>query len=175
MLFVSGGAYAQLTFDRGKTEEPLPNPYTLGAKREDILKVAREVFSACSISIDEEASKANEGRLVTKNVVFTRGVTTRSDLEHLAVLPASDVRNWVQGRYSLEIIALPFDQNRSQLQISARVQGRLGGVVGNEQWVDGVSNGTLEDEVLRGLAGKILGLDLSRKGKGQRRILSCEY
>lgn len=175
LLCCSGATFAQLTFDKPKTEGPLANPYTIGGKREDILKSVREVFKSCAIPIDEEASRANEGRIVTKPVVYTRGVTAKSDLEHLATLPAGDVRNWLQGRYSLEVIALPLDQSRAQLQVSARIQGRLGGVLDGEKWIDGTTNGTLEDEVLRGLAGKILGLDLSLKGKGQRRLLNCEY
>lgn len=170
----STNAFAQLTFDRPKGEPPLPNPYTLGSKREDVLKVAREIFQTCGFPVDEVASKASGGRIVTKYVVYTRGVTTRSDLEHLATLPASDVRNWRQGRFLLEVASLPYDQNRTQLQISAKIQGRLGGVL-EEKWIDGVSNGTLEDEVLRGLAGKLLGLDLSLSGKGKRHILNCQY
>ena len=167
--------YAQLTFDKPKTEKPLDNPYTIGSKREDILKATREILKACAIPINEEASKANEGRIVTQFVVYTRGITAKSDLEHLATLPASDVRNWLQGRYNLEITALPLDQNRSQLQIISHIQGRIASVIESEKWIDGTTNGTLEDEVLRGLAGKILGIDLTIKGKGQRRILNCEY
>jgi len=168
-------AEAQITFDRPKSEGPLPNPYTMGAKRDDILKTARDVLKACSIPIDEEASKASEGRIVTRDVVFTKGVTAKSDLEHLATLPSSQVRNWLQGRFRLEVTSLALDQNRVQLQISARIQGRISGVLESERWIDGVSNGTLEDEVLRGMAGKALGIDLSVKGKGKRQILNCEY
>ena len=171
----SSMAQAQITFDRPKSEGQLPNPYTMGAKRDDILKTAREVLKACSIPIDEEASRASEGRIVTRDVVFTKGVTAKSDLEHLATLPSSQVRNWLQGRFHLEVTSLALDQNRSQLQISARIQGRMAGVLESERWIDGVSNGTLEDEVLRGMAGKTLGIDLSIKGKGKRQILNCEY
>lgn len=174
LAICSTTALAQLTFDRPKSEPPLPNPYTLGSKREDVLKVAREIFKTCGFPVDEAASKASDGKIVTKYVVYTRGVTTRSDLEHLATMPASDVRSWGQGRFLLEVVSLPFDQNKTQLQVSAKIQGRLGGVAG-ETWIDGVSNGILEDEVIRGLAGKVLGIDLSRSGKGKRHILNCEY
>lgn len=168
-------AQAQFTFDKPKTEPPLPNPYTMSVLREPILNTARELLKACAIPIDEDLSKANEGKLVTKPVIFSRGVTVRNDLEYLAELPASNVRNWSQGRYSLEIIALPLDQKRSQLQINAFIQGRVAEADGSLKWVDGKSNGRLEDEFMRGLAGKILGVDLSLKGKTQRRLLNCEY
>jgi hypothetical protein len=171
-------ARAQLTFDRPKTEPPLDNPYTIGVAREQILQTVREVFKTCAIQIDETQSKPNEGKIVTKSLVFTRGVTAKADLEHLATLPAGEVRNWQQGRYQLEITALPLDGKRSQLLITARIQGKLADAVGGSQWIEGQSNGTLEDEVLRGLAGKILGIDLSVKvssGRPTRRILSCEY
>ncbi len=168
-------ARAQLTFDRPKTEPPLDNPYTIGVPREQILQSAREVLKTCAIQIDEAASKPSEGKIVTKHLVFTRGVTTKNDLEHLATMPAGEVRNWQQGRFHLEITALPLDGKKSQLQVVARIQGKLADAMSGNQWIEGQSNGTLEDEVLRGLAGKILGIDLSVKGNNRRRILNCEY
>jgi hypothetical protein len=170
----SAVAQAQIQFDRPKTEPPLPNPYTINVAREQIFKTTREVLKTCSVPLDEETSKPAEGKFVTKYVVFTKGVTTRSDLAHLSNLPASEVRNWTQGRYYLEILVLPLDEKRSQIQVAAHIQGQIADVLGNK-WIDSPSNGALEDEVLRGLAGKILGIDLSIKGNNRRRLLNCEY
>ena len=168
-------AQAQLTFDRPKTEPPLDNPYNISLKREKILDGVREVLKTCNLQIDETLSKPNEGKIVTKPINFSKGVTTKTDLEYLATLPAGDVRNWVQGRFSLEITALPLDQVKSQLLVSANIQGRIADVLSPNKWIDCLSNGRLEDEVLRGMAGKILGIDLSLKGNNRRRILTCEY
>lgn len=168
-------AHAQFTFDKPKAEPPLPNPYPMSVLREPILEAAREVLKACAIPVDEDLSKANAGKIITKPVVFSRGVTVRTDLEYLAEMPASAVRNWSQARYALEIVALPIDQKKSQLQVNAIIQGRAVDADGSLKWVDGKSNGRLEDEFIRGLAGKILGIDLSIKGKSQRRLLNCEY
>jgi hypothetical protein len=171
-------ARAQLQLDRPKTEPPLNNPYTIGVPREQIIQTVREVFKTCAIQIDDTLSKLGEGKIVTKNVVFTRGVTTKADLEHLAKMPAGEVRNWQQGRWRLEISALPLDGKRSQLSVIATIEGKLADASGSNQWVEGQSNGALEDEVLRGLAGKILGIDLGVKvssGRPTRRLLNCEY
>jgi hypothetical protein len=171
-------ARAQIQFDRPKTEPPLDNPYTIGVPREQILQTVREVFKACSIETDDALSKPGEGKIVTKNFVFTRGVTAKTDLEHVAIIPAHDVRNWQQGRYRLEISALPLDGKRSQLLVNVHLEGKVADAASGSQWVEAQSNGTIEDEVLRGLAGKILGIDLSVKvssGRPVRRILGCEY
>ncbi|MGE0102921.1 MAG: hypothetical protein AB7H86_09955 [Blastocatellales bacterium] len=169
-------ASAQIQFDRPKTEQPLDNPYTMGVAREQIIETAKEVLKKCNIALDESKSRMTEGRLITTPVVYTRGVTTRNDLEYLAVMPASDVRNWTQGRFWLEISALPLDQKRSQLFVAAHIQGRLPDPVTGNTWIDGQSNGRLEDEVIRGLASKLLGIDLSIKKTGNpKRILNCEY
>ncbi len=175
LVLGSNVARAQFTFDKPKAEPPLPNPYTMSMLREPILDAAREVLKACAIPIDQDLSKANEGKIVTKPVVYSRGVTVRNDLEYLAEMPASAVRNWSQARYALEIVALPVDQKKSQLQVNAIIQGRAVDANGTPKWVDGKSNGRLEDEFIRGLAGKILGIDLTVKGKSQRRLLNCEY
>jgi hypothetical protein len=177
-VFSAITAQAQFTFDRPKTEPPLDNPYNISLPREKILEGVREVLKTCALQIDENLSKPNEGKIVTKPISFSKGVTTKSDLEYLSTLPAGDVRNWLQGRFSLEITAVPLDQKKSQLLVSANIQGRIADVLNPNKWIDCQSNGRLEDEVLRGMAGKILGIDLSQKnssGRSSRRILTCEY
>ncbi|HEY7180175.1 MAG TPA: hypothetical protein VIC84_02100 [Blastocatellia bacterium] len=178
MVFCSFDARAQLQLDRPKTDKPLDNPYVINAPREQILQTVREVLKTCAIQVDDTLSKPSEGKIVTKSVVFTRGVTAKTDLEHLAKMPAGEVRNWQQGRWSLEISSLPLDENRSQLAVSAHIEGKVVDAAGGAQWVEGQSRGLIEDEALRGLAGRILGIDLSVKvssGRPTRRILNCEY
>jgi hypothetical protein len=178
IVFCSFDALAQLQLDRPKTEKPLDNPYIINAPREQILETVREVLKTCAIQVDDALSKPSEGKIVTKSVVFTRGVTANDDLNHLAKMPASEVRNWQQGRWNLEISAIPLDENRSQLSVSAHIEGKIIDAVGSPKWIEGRSNGSVEDEVLRGLAGRILGIDLGVKvssGRPTRRILSCEY
>lgn len=167
-------AHAQIQFDRPKTEPPLPNPYTINVPRDQIIKTVSEVLKTCSIAMNDEMSKPTEGKFVTKYFVFTKGVTARNDLAHYSNLPTNDVRSWTQGRYYLEIIALPLDEKRSQLQVVTHLQGQIADVVGNK-WIDTPSNGTIEDEVLRGLGGRILGLDLGIKKGAVRRLFACEY
>ena len=91
-------------------------------------------------------------------------------------MPAGEVRNWQQGRWRLEVIALPLDEKRSQLSVGAQIEGKVIEASGGAQWVQGQSNGLLEDETL-GLAGRILGIDLSVKvSSGAHTSHSgCEY
>jgi hypothetical protein len=170
---------AQIEFDKPK-KEPLPTPYTVNATRERILKTARAVLRFCKIPYAAKVERVLPvgDRLTTKYVVFTKGVNAGTDLAHYSDPPASDARAWTAGRVRLEIVVLPLDERRSQLQVVAHFQGLSADVAGGgarERWVDSPSNGRLEDEVLRGLAGKILGVDLSVDGQGRRRILDCEY
>ena len=178
LAVASTTALAQLTFDKPKGEPNLSNPYTMGSKREDVMKTALEIFKTCGFPIDEANTNVKEGKITTKFVIYTRGVTARTDLEHLAEMPASRVRNWVQGRFALEVMSLPIDPLRTQLQVMARIQGRVGDAI-EETWLEGNTNGNLEDEVIRGIAGQALGIDLARSSaratKGKRRILNCEY
>ena len=180
LIGLTVGASAQIQLDRPKVEQPLDNPYTLGVQRERIIETVRDVLKGCGSSLREEgaglSNGQSNGKIITQPVVFTRGVTTRNNLEYLAAMPSSEVRNWLQGRYFIEITALPLDQKRSQLFIAAHIEGRYADAMAGSVWVEGQSNGRLEDEVLRGLAGKILGIDLSLKtATNQRRILNCTY
>jgi hypothetical protein len=169
---------AQIQINRPKPEPPLDNPFTINLPREQILESVREVLKACDIKLDEVASKPREGKLVTLPVVFTKGITTRTDLEYLATLPADEVRNWTAGRFLLEISVTPIDQKRTHIFVAARIDGRIADTSEGNKWVTGQSNGRLEDEALRGVASKVLGIDMSVKTSSQRpsrRILNCEY
>ncbi|MFN7949944.1 MAG: hypothetical protein U0Z53_31645 [Blastocatellia bacterium] len=169
--------HAQITWDKPKTEPPLDNPYTIGATREQILKTTSEVLKTCAIPVDDTLTRTTDGRIVTKYEIFSKGITVRADLEHVSNPPASETRNWTKARYYLEIIALPLDEKKSQLQVIAHIQGLVNDFSGSK-WIDVPSNGRLEDDVLRGLASKVLGIDLSVKtssGRSGRRIFNCEY
>lgn len=175
LLGIGSEATAQIQLSRPKIEQPLDNPYTMGVAREQIIKTVLDVLKECRIEIRKESGLSN-GRILTEPISFSRGVTTRNNLEYLATMPSSEVRNWLQGRFYLEITALPLDQNRSQLFVAAHIEGRYADAMAGAIWVEGQSNGRLEDEILRGLAGKILGIDLSLKtATTQRRILNCTY
>jgi hypothetical protein len=169
---------AQIQIDRPKPEPPLDNPFTINLPREQILDNIREILKTCDIKLDEVSSKPREGKLVTLPVVFTKGITTRTDLEYLATLPADEARNWTAGRFVLEISVTPIDQKRTLIFVFARIDGRIADPFEGNKWVTGQSNGRLEDEALRGIASKILGIDMSVKTSSQRpsrRILNCEY
>jgi hypothetical protein len=169
---------AQIQIDRPKPEPPLDNPFAINVSREQILDSVRDILKTCDIKLDEVSSKPREGKLVTLPVVFTKGINTRTDLEYLAALPADGARNWTAGRFLLEISVTPIDMKRSHIFVSARIDGRVADAFEGNKWVAGQSNGRLEDEVLRGITSKILGIDMSVKTSSQRpsrRILNCEY
>jgi hypothetical protein len=174
MLIFSAAASAQINFGKPKEKLPLDNPYTINVPREQITKEIQEILQTCQVEMDAERTKVEKGRFVSKSWQFTRGVNAKSDLEHVSRLPAGDARNWLKGRYILEFNILPLDEKRSQLQIITYIQGQIADVAGTK-WIDSPSNGTIEDDVMRGIAGKILGLDLSLKSNGKRRLMNCEY
>ena len=167
-------AYTQINIGKPKEVPDLDNPYTINVPREQIAKEIQEVFQSCNIELDKERTKVEKGQYATKQWQFTQGLNTKTDLQNVSNLPAADARNWLKGRYRLEINILPLDEKRSQLQVIAYIQGQMADVVGTK-WIDSPSNGKIEDETLRGLAGKILGLDLSRKKNGKHRLMDCEY
>jgi hypothetical protein len=174
LFFLVSIAQAQLVFDKPKTDPPLDNPYTIGVARSKVVQDIAEVLKTCQVPLDEEQSRKPEGKFVTKHLVFSKGITVRTDLEHISNPSASETRNWTRARYFLEIVVLPLDEKRSQLQVTAHIQGMVNDFTGS-RWIDVPTNGRLEDEVLRGLAGRILGIDLSLNKKGTRRIFNCEY
>lgn len=178
LVILSTDALSQIQLSRPKTEQPLDNPYLLNVSREQVLTAVREVLGTCKIEIESTGGRPDDTKITTIPIVFTKGVTTRTNLKYLATMPADEVNSWAAGRYFLVIEILPVDVNKTQLSITGHIFGRSAGYTGKETWIEGQSNGRLEDETLRGLAGKILGIDLSVKKPGQmptRRIMNCDY
>ncbi|MFN7945134.1 MAG: hypothetical protein U0Z53_07265 [Blastocatellia bacterium] len=181
LTMVLSTAQAQIEWDKPENTKPLPSPYTIAASRPQIISTARQILNSCGISYQDQSRRIEpiEDKLLTGWMKYADGVTSRTDLAHYANLPrAEETRAWVEGRVRIAIRALPLDEHRSQIVIEAFPQGRAAPIVGPDRsarWIDLESNGRLEDEVLRGLAGKILGLDLSIDHNGRRRILKCEY
>ncbi len=171
---LSTSVAAQISLGKPKPKPPLDNPYTINLPRADVSKQIQEALQTCKTEMETTTTKIETGRFITKPYIFTRGLNTKTDLEYVSTLAFEDSRNWIKGRYYLEILALPLDDKRSQIQVISHIQAQMADGI-TTKWVDLSSNGKLEDEVLRGLASKLLGIDLSAKGNGRHRLMACEY
>ena len=97
-------SFAQITFDRPKVEGLLANPYTAPAAQDVVVEAAVGMIKDMDINLDPEKTKKEEGILVAKPVIFTKGTVTVSQLEHFSHCPAVEARNWTRGRYTLQMV-----------------------------------------------------------------------
>jgi hypothetical protein len=150
--------YGQIQLGRPKTEKPLPNPMVIGASRDEVRAVVKQMLEAREIPLDKEDCNPQTGEcaLISKPVIFIKGITTRSQLEHYCEVPTANVRNWVKGRYTLRIQINPASPKTSQVGIYARFDGLTDGVIGSE-WVPLASKGELEDKLLRCIEARLQG------------------
>ena len=102
------------------------------------------------IPLDKEDCNQNSGEcsLISKAVIFTKGIPAKSQLQHYTDLPPRDLRNWSKGRYVLRFQISPASPKTSQVGVYAKFEGMTDGVVGSE-WVQFASKGELEDMMLR--------------------------
>lgn len=154
LLLSAAPSFAQFTFDRPKTEGLLPNPYTAAAARDVIVEAVLAMIKDSNIDIDEEKSKKEEGILVTKPVIFTKGTVTVSQLEHFSHCPVIDARNWTRGRYTLQVLIEAIDPSHAKIGISTKIEGENQGVLGS-QWIECRSKGVMEDQILRTVVERI--------------------
>jgi hypothetical protein len=155
-------ATGQIQFDRPKTEKPLPNPSIVNAPRDELITLIKQILETREVPIDRENCDPTKGEctLVSKPVIFIKGIQTKSQLEHYAEVPAANVRNWSRGRYVLSIQVSPATPNTAQIGVYAKFEGMSDGVIGNE-WVPLTSKGQLEDNLLRCIIDRIRGGDCS--------------
>src|SRR5215467_5546736 len=107
------GGFAQITFDRPKEEGLLPNPYTAGSARDIVVESAIGMLKDMNVNLDVEKTKKDEGILVAKPVIFTKGTLTVSQLEHFSHCPAIESRNWTRGRYTLQLVIEAVDPSHA--------------------------------------------------------------
>lgn len=145
---------AQISFDKPKEKGLLPNPYTATSPRDVVVEAAIAMIKDMNIDLDNEKSKKEEGILVAKPVIFTKGTVTVSQLEHFSKCPAIESGNWSRGRYTLQIVVEPLDPSRSKISVSAKIEGERQGMTGSS-WVTCESNGLWENLVLDSLLKRI--------------------
>ncbi|MBI3652343.1 MAG: hypothetical protein HY231_15080 [Acidobacteria bacterium] len=153
-------ASAQIQFDRPKAEKPLPNPSIIAAQRDETVTATKQMLETREVSIDKEDCNQLTGEctIITKPVIFIKGITTRSQLEHYCEVPAANVKNWTKGRYVLRIQIAPASPKTAQVGIYAKFEGMTDGFSGNE-WVQLTSKGELEDKFLRCIKDRTTGGD----------------
>src|SRR5215216_1961250 len=158
-LFIASlTAGAQIQFDRPKTAKPLPNPSIVGSQRDEVVTVIKQMLETREIPLDKEDCNATTGEctLISKSVVFIKGIPTRSQLQHYADVPERDVRSWSKGRYVLRFQISPASPRTAQVGVYARFEGLTDGVIGTE-WIQLTSKGELEDALLRCIQERIQG------------------
>jgi len=154
----------QIQFGRPKAEKPLPNPFILGTSRDEAVKATKQLLETREVPLDREECNQQTGEctLISKQVVFIKGITTKSQLLHFTELPSADVRDWSKGRYVLRIQISPATPATAQVGISAKFDGQTTGVVGSE-WVPLASKGELEDKLLRCLDQRVKGVECNEE------------
>lgn len=162
LSFLMITATGQIQLARPKGEKPLPNPSIVNAPRDELLTLTKQILETREIPIERENCDPTNGQctLISKPVVFIKGIQTQSQLEHYAEVPAANVRNWSRGRYVLRIEVSPATPKTAQVGVYAKFEGMSDGVIGNE-WVLLTSKGELEDNILRCIISRTQGGDCS--------------
>lgn len=160
LVMIAIPASGQIQFDRPKAAKPLPNPSIIGATRDELMTSIKQMLETREIPLDKEDCNANTGEcsVISKPVIFTKGIPAKSQLQHYSDMPERDVRNWSKGRYVLRFQVSPASPKTSQVGVYAKFEGMTDGVVGSE-WVPLTSKGELEDLMLKCLQDRVQGGD----------------
>ncbi|HVF88817.1 MAG TPA: hypothetical protein VNH22_02045 [Blastocatellia bacterium] len=148
---------AQIQLNRPKAEKPLPNPSIMNTSRDEVMTLTKQMLETREIPLDKEECNGTTGEctLISKPIVFIKGITTRSQLEHYCEVPAAVVRNWTRGRYVLRFQLSPASPSTAQVGVYARFEGMVDGIAGSE-WVPLTSKGELEDTLLKCIQERIV-------------------
>ena len=160
VLLTGMTSLAQIQFSKPKPVKPLPNPSIIGSPRDEVMSITKQMLETREIPVDKEDCNSTSGEctLLTKAVIFTKGIAAKSQLEHYCETPSVDVRNWVKGRYVLRFQITPATPKTSQVGVYAKFDGMTNAVTGSE-WVPLTSKGELEDLMLRCIQDRVQGGD----------------
>lgn len=160
ILLISGTVAGQIQFSKPKSDKPVANPLIVNTSRDEVRSLSKQILESREIPIDKEDCSSQNGQctLITKPVVFIKGITTRSQLEHYCEVPGVRVQNWIKGRYTLRIQIDPASATTALVGVYAKFEGMTDGVLGND-WIALSSKGLLEDGVLRCIERRARGLE----------------
>ena len=160
LLLTGFTASAQMEFKRPKPAKPLPNPSIINSTRDEVLSITKQMMETREIPLDKEdcSNTTGECTVLSKPVVFIKGIATKSQLEHYCEMPTVEVRNWARGRYVLRFQITPATPKTAQVGVYARFEGMMNAVTGSE-WVPLTSKGELENLMLRCIQDRIQGGD----------------
>lgn len=153
------------SWGKGKTKvrEKLQNPYPVKARRDILIDTIINALKEKRIIIDESASKFQEGLIVTKPLIFSKGaILTKTELNRYADLPLNN-QVWTRGRYTLTIDVQSLDGIRNNVAVNAKIEGRSENGIFSE-WSTLTSSGIAEEELLTKLV-ENLGGNLSNEGR----------
>jgi hypothetical protein len=160
LVLIGTTAAAQMEFKRPKPLKPLPNPSIFNSTRDEVVSTTKQMMETREIPLDKEDCSTTTGEctLISKPVIFIKGIATKSQLEHYCEMPTVEVRNWARARYVLRFQITPATPKTSQVGAYARFEGMLNSVTGSE-WVPLTSKGELEDMMLRCIQDRLQGGD----------------
>lgn len=160
LLVVITTASAQMEFSKPKPVKPLPNPSIMSATRDEVVSITKQMLETREVPLDKEDCSTTTGEctLLTKSVVFIKGIAAKNQLQHYCELPSVDVRNWVRGRYLLRFQITPATPKTSQVGVYAKFEGMMNAPTGSE-WIPLTSKGQIEDLMLRCIQDRIAGGD----------------
>jgi hypothetical protein len=160
LLLTGTIAAAQMEFKKPKPAKPLPNPSIINTTRDEVLSTTKQLLETREIPLDKEdcSNTTGECTLLTKPVIFIKGIATKSQLEHYCEMPTVEVRNWARGRYVIRFQITPAAPKSSQVGVYAKFEGMMNAVTGSE-WVPLTSRGVLEDLMLRCVQDRLQGGD----------------
>jgi len=156
----AAAAFGQIQFSKPKPAKPLPNPSIVSVERDEVVSITKQMLETREIPLDKEDCNATTGEctLLSKQVVFIKGITTKSQLEHYCEMPTVDVRDWGRGRYVLRFQIAPATPKTTQVAVYAKFEGMMNSATGSE-WVTLTSKGELENLMLRCILDRVDGGD----------------
>jgi hypothetical protein len=142
--------------DKTKVRGMLANPYKLAARRDRLVESIIDALKEKKLIVDENASRLNDGFIVTEPFIFSKGVViTQSELSRYAILPQSGAV-YTRARYILTIEVQSIDGVQNNVSVTAKIDGKSENGLRSE-WTTLQSSGIAEDEFLSKLIELVTG------------------
>src|SRR5690349_20196507 len=122
-------ALGQIQLSKPKPIKPLPNPSIVVATRDELIAITKQMLETREIPLDKEDCNSTTGEctLISKPVIFIRGIAAKSQLEHYCIMPSVEFREWSRGRYVLRFQLAPATTKTAQVGVYAKFEGMMSG------------------------------------------------
>ena len=147
-------------------KEFIPPPLRLGVPLQTVREHMIRTLEHKEIKVDRQDQ--NRGLVLTEYQEYNSGPLTASHIAKIGDKPEITDGEWVRVQYQYEILMELIKEKETVVTVNAHIKALKRDYFGSQEWVEIVTNGELEQELLSAFGQSLFGQSFTLEGRKRR-------